>query len=1406
VGLKRLFLLVFAASVALATEWVDDYQDFTLTNPENTRNIIGDFVVIGNTVEGVTKCTRILDKNDINRCPIATRNNRKYYDNEYMTRFFNADQSSKAYLKLPESASKIVWAALVWQGHINNYSYQKSNTYITDEQGHDGYYYGSFDVVKINGKRYVLFHRWRAKKGYYYEISNDLPDNSTSGIKKTDANRVQIRIGDSDIYAVEADKVFYKSDTRFFCNKKGKECDYDLGDYKKKKGVKYSGYKVLDDTLLQELNSRIEEAKSSGLPIEISELTSSWGLEARLGDYGAWALAVIYKKDPSAEDAVLRNVSIYTGFKSLPKSDTHDMTIRIPGLILPTKSEINSYLTVFTAEGEKSLTGDYVQLNGVKLSQPYSDPNNIFDSYVSDEIRRDPQLENNNGIDIDVFDASDAMEKLRAENPDAVAYTATINVHSYPDGIFIGLIGFSTQLFEPYMCYTHHFTTESGEEIPEQGVPYGSKIITNVTIRNQGQEPAKKVKVYKDFDPQTAPYVPNSTEVKNIGEHDYVAMTDDPGDDLVEYDAQNDTLKVHLGQGATPDEGGEFDPADEAYFRYKVSLYSNEEVTISSYRTKYTFTIGGIDYDIEGDLPPCEDNNDSIGIYKPATGTFNVVDDTFSCTYDPANYNDPQYKECNVLFTQIVNKPFNVKVIKLDDDMETFDDDYRGMIRVDLIETPKIKGNETDEELEKLCQEADTLISRPATFTNLSYPGSPIRFSGHESLVEDLVYDRAVKDATFRVSYLVDRNDNLIVSMSPCIEQNYECLWGMLTQLYFSPGYGGEICATSGDDAPFDPTLCPCAQECMYANFSIGDGNQPIEIDIHGNNACLDCLFGPDGPNKTVCARDNFAIRPKAFAVIGEGQYRRAGEDFSLDFYALDEGNLTLADNSGTLANDLVGVPDYNEPVTNLSIQAAFYMSDPDNLTPTELSLLQQMYSNVENGATAPDVAAAISRIARCPSGGTFSINSTSFTDGFTSPRMQYSETGIIKLTVKEKDGAEFAIVDATDPQRAGKNSRFIDPATIIRDPDDTSTENLLVFIPYMIQTVLDGNGTDTDEEWLYISNEVKNAQSTGTTPKMATWVKYKIEAKNQQGETVLNFHRTCYPDTGAPSINGVKLNTTFDLLLDLKLQSDSDTTLTFYTENNQSEPLSLITQYASLAKNTPMGIQQWIGPDEFYNGIGEAKVFFNIDKDPTKPVPPRVIKVLEINTSTTWMNQPGATKKFVGQMLNEKFTFYYGRLHIPTKRISGNEGNITVYYEVYLPEDTNGPKDPVNIRGAISIDDVDWYVNTHHNDENDGNITMIPPVQLDPHITLLAKNPVANGEQDLRLRYDGNVFPYARTIGLNVSEWLLYDMYDPNIDRAFGRVIFVRSGGWLGKSKKRDFDADTETAPSTNENKRILW
>jgi hypothetical protein len=503
---------------------------------------------------------------------------------------------------------------------------------------------------------------------------------------------------------------------------------------------------------------------------------------------------------------------------------------------------------------------------------------------------------------------------------------------------------------------------------------------------------------------------------------------------------------------------------------------------------------------------------------------------------------------------------------------------------------------------------------------------------------------------------------------------------------------------------------------------------------------------------------DNFAIRPYGFRLFGKNEYRRAGEDFNLTLKAVDQANYDNNSSTGRMT-DITPVPGYGVTLSTLNLTPSIY-----HATNAEKA---QMRSDMGLPATAS--------VDYCPNSGTFVVvnGGDSFVNGEANATLNYTEVGILDMNVSERPGSEFAIVDSDDTI---DSRRYIKQSDGITDMDNISQRDLLLVIPYQFK-VTGTVGTTTGANWIYISRDVNNSNvSPGVTPRMAGVITYNITALNKNGHVVQNFTNTCFPDvqTTAPRRNGLKLNVTFDLFLDSTIQATQPVNnLNFYVTDSSNSPIWTLTKNQNLVVGNNK-VREWISSLNFVNGSGSAKVFFNQYKDYRTPINPFTIKVVDINTSTSWMSQPGATQIFTPATLNKEVEFRYGRIAVKNVSTYGNRVQTNWLYQYY-----NGGK---------------WVTNSDHSSATMGHFNLAKSLVGDVHIT---ENTLAGGVSNIQLSTTHKL-PYSYKVHLAIDPWLWYnpkakDYLDPitsagnNYDCLTHPCVIVEfldnSAGWGGVS-----------------------
>lgn len=373
----------------------------------------------------------------------------------------------------------------------------------------------------------------------------------------------------------------------------------------------------------------------------------------------------------------------------------------------------------------------------------------------------------------------------------------------------------------------------------------------------------------------------------------------------------------------------------------------------------------------------------------------------------------------------------------------------------------------------------------------------------------------------------------------------------------------------------------------------------------------------------------------------------------------------------------------------------------------------------------------------------TFASNNFSFIDGSTlSMGINYSDVGIINIKL---DDTNWSSIDASDDAFNPISNRTI------------HGEVNMTFIPFdfNISNIVIKNNNDA--AFTYLSNDLNMSAKLGLI----------LTARNKQGATTLNYS---------------------DLLYERNIS------LTPWIHYNSID-----------ANNTKMSNQDL----PFTNGISTINwdsnnsVKFNFIRNNLVPINPFDINGSNVSLSAidTDFVRGDANGTATGNA-----TFYYGRVNSPDYRFSGNNGNATIYYEVYAKDLNQTQRQAFGLNGLQSINAIDWYQNTLHDALSDGNASYSSlssgsyASSISPTLSLN----IVNGQETLQLSNTNK--PYVDKIQIIPSSWLTY----PNTTTNF-LVEFLGRGNWGGEGSV-DRNTSGNVGKITNENnitrsnKRLNW
>ena len=797
-------------NVALVTDYQSGVQDFELINPINTRNIIGNYIIAGNTIECITDDDGRHDAPSTNPNDFqgTCQDSGSYNDNNFMSKYLDIDGDSKTWnssssnFTLPTTQSGILWAGIFWQGSLINY--------VSNVKG------------KTNQRRGYLDASGNVK--YKYITSNQTIDLTSVG-----ANKLLLKLDGETTYSN------IQSSTYYYDNK-----------YTYKGGAVAGGYYAAYADITYELQKR--NLSNGNHTITIANLTSNEGRQIATGDIGGWSVVIIYNE--SGGGAKARNISVYNGYTIIPKKQT----VKIDGFKLPSTGTVNSTFSAFAGEGEKKYKPDSMVISRFSdLSSPQQMPgaddiNNIFDAQLAN-IQRDSANDNDvvnaNGIDIEDYNVSKIMTTYR--DADANLSTVYVGLTSSGDYITPSMMAFATELYRPNICvdYTiqkdNYDITQDGRFIDTRGT--GKLSVTLALQSLEGDFDFINTQIGVRMVPTSgtsfdnAYYTPNSVNTfiqafftgSSTSAAPMIAIGENAG-------VNGGTVRRNQRYFARFD----YDLNDLSYTgKFEVDLnttinFGSGEIP-SFQSTQYN------------DVPPCEQNL----TYAPLPASFNIE------RPDSGNYAsgeaDPTHRY--PLYTQVVGKDFNFRLVAYDQSAtppyssELSLTDYT--VDIELIDAAPFN----DAQSIFTCTNPDTGIIQEldsAGTTNIfaHFPDSSaggVASSDVNLSSLDIQTKKALKNAAFRMWYIVDKNNTILPHKCTGPNDN-----GCFETVYKDRLESSDTTVQADTTVGFCHSACDAGSGYNYTNTA-------------GKSGCYACLH--DFFSRSICSRDNFAIRPASYRV-----------------------------------------------------------------------------------------------------------------------------------------------------------------------------------------------------------------------------------------------------------------------------------------------------------------------------------------------------------------------------------------------------------------------------------------------------------------------------------------------------------------------------------------------------------
>ena len=1122
-----------------------------------------------------------------------------------------------------------------------------------------------------------------------------------------------------------------------------------------------------------------------------------------LGAYGAWVLVVVYE---DTDDTTARNITIFDGYEIIDGSNS--VEISVSGFLTPKNGPVESKTYVFVGEGDKYITGDDLLMKGKLFNNsnfvsiaPNSD--NAFDSRIDVTGVRNPNLVNNNGIDIQVHDTGTTSTTPIITNDEV---GATFRFTTGGDVYYPSLLVFVTELYLPKLCYDYSIK-QDGRYLDVDRTLYpvahldsrisSSDLDITVYIKNMEADiAAEGIAIRSDvnetvFDQTGNIYTSNTNGSALINRG--APTTTNP---LCDYNKDGNNLTTNNGctDGHNFRKGnGILGDGDYIYTKFSllpsnISGFTGVDEPLGLSIKYYIMADGNKveypDYALGSDnVPLCE----PTASYTPQWGQFNVVQSGQSGA------------PMNNIYTQVSRNIFNTAVV-FDSSVGTGNNEaptsnINTTVLVEIIDISSFG------DINASCANPDASLSElifvPINFDSTNYQ-IDITAQAND------YYNFAVKNAAFRIWYFNDANGTLIQGWTAATSNSNKTL-ASIANLYDSNVHTQCLteCSTSTSTTCFSCIKTNYAQPlCSRDNFSVRPESYDVRIyDINQSLPAYDLDSDPGNIKNTTKNDISTILNYNPLSSAATTRMNLAtGYDYRFDITATGHDGVVKVPG---YTRSFEPESDHNVTLTwdpqlvvtncddNISRDLSFYIANgivaneeklQDQVGEYSLNIIDKTWTAVDWKDT--------------------THHDTSATGGFLA-----GDDCILNssTTISEISPLKHGCTITTDHGSDG-SGRFYQNHDIEFHPYKFVMSSIMPSVGINNQ-VLSINATPS---FVYMANMFQNNYQDQN---MSFHLNGTIQAVSYDNANLSNYVGGCYAK--AIDLIVTKSNTTLtdidgnSILYQANFHNldENGTIITAHTiDINETSPTS------SIAVST--GANYFTEP---LKGAMVTRLNFNYDRNTSVAANPKSITYAKYETNCTtpsdctFYADLKTDKKSEGNLtidghlgVNGTVVHYYGRTNAPRQRFVGQTGKDFIYYEVYC----NGAGCDIKLLqdGSTSkfSDDPRWFINTQHTNgfgvaeqgatisqKNANNVEGSKPTGL-------------NSPDSTNLVYSGTSYPYKATMENNASSWLIYNKYNATAETNEFEVEFDSGASdWAGKDGT---STNTNRTGATKTNRRSMW
>ncbi|NHM07487.1 T9SS type B sorting domain-containing protein [Flavobacterium sp. CYK-4] len=226
------------------------------------------------------------------------------------------------------------------------------------------------------------------------------------------------------------------------------------------------------------------------------------------GYSGGWGMVVIYENAQMKH----RDISVFDGHAFVLNSNNNGYLLEVNGFHTVQSGNVGAKLGIMASEGDIGLDGDYFQIQRnsdsefVALEHEGNSADNFFNSSISNgNVLRNPNLSNNTGIDLALFDIPNPANSVIGNHQSSVRFRYGTNYDTY--AIFAIVLAVDSYVPE----IENEISVTQINQLPFAALTAlpGNEINFKVTIKNPGNEPINNYKIAIPL-PYNASYVASS--------------------------------------------------------------------------------------------------------------------------------------------------------------------------------------------------------------------------------------------------------------------------------------------------------------------------------------------------------------------------------------------------------------------------------------------------------------------------------------------------------------------------------------------------------------------------------------------------------------------------------------------------------------------------------------------------------------------------------------------------------------------------------------------------------------------------------------------------------------------------------------------------------------------------------